>query len=170
MSMEYAARHAELLSDDTVVRYLRIRKPVTLEDQSKWLERALASNTNALHAILALDESDAQAYIGIAQLREIDPVDKTAHGGLLVADKRYWSRGVGSEARGLQLRYAFESLGLRWVFGRTVACNAAARRLLEKTGYEVQGVRPRSRFVEGEYWDEILFGISREKWEASLRR
>ncbi len=169
MSEQYLEAHVRFLNDPDVSRYLRLRPAArALECQRTWLKKVLASERDQLLAILAKESHNA--FIGVVHLREIDHVDKIAHGGMVVGNKQFWGKGVGREARLLQLKGAFDTLDLRWVYGRTVRCNRRARTLMEKTGYRLQGVRPAGRLVDGVYEDELLYGVCRETWEVVWKK
>lgn len=163
MTEAYLETHVRFLQDPEVTRYLRIRETATVERQRTWVRRTLGSPSHELLAIFATGEGDR--FVGLAQLREIDRVDGTAHSGMLIGDRGYWGRGIATEAKLLQLRHAFDDIGLRWIYSRTVSCNLRAQRFLEGTGYREQGLRPQSRLIDGVYHDEILYGVSRETWE-----
>lgn len=170
MCEEYLEAHVRFLNDPLVNKYLRIRgDALGIDSQRAWLQKTLASRSDQLLAVLASGESEG-AFIGTVHLRDIDSNDGIAHGGMMIGNRCFWGRGVATEARLMHLKIAFDQLHLRWVYGRTVACNHRARKLLQSTGYSLQGTRPQSRLVEGVYWDELLFGVSREMWEIVWRR
>lgn len=164
MSESYLEAHVEFLKDKEVTRYLRIRNNANIEQQRKWLRETLRSQNDELLAVFA-KENTRDIFIGLLQLREIDRIDGTAHVGMMIGDKRYWGRGVGGEAGLLQLKHAFDDLGLRWVYGRTASSNLRTQRLLEKVGYKKQGLRPSCRLIDGVYEDELLYGVCRKTWQ-----
>jgi RimJ/RimL family protein N-acetyltransferase len=165
MRQEYLPQHVAFLQDSDVRRYLRIRSEVTIEQQRAWLERVQRSSSDVLHAIIATDD---RSFIGVAQLKDIDVFDRTANGGLVIGDKQRWGKGYATEARSLQLQYAFDHLRLRWVYGRTAACNIGAQRLMVANGYREIGRRPECRLIDGIFYDEYLYAVSREWWLAAL--
>lgn len=164
MSAAYLNDHVRLLQNPRVYRTLRITDEArSLEGQRKWLEKTLA--TDHVLAILAHD-----TFIGMDKLHEINLVDKTSGGGMLISDTRYWGMGIATEVRKRHLMYAFNDLGLRWVYGKTVASNIGAQKLMLKLGYVPQGVRPAARLVDGAYEDELLYGVSKEAFLALHRK
>ena len=58
-------------------------------------------------------------------------------------------RGLGTEAVGLVTAYGIEVLGLRRITLEVFEFNPRARRVYEKVGYAVTGVRPGALVVDG---------------------
>lgn len=172
MEEKYLNDHVRFLQDTDVTAYLRIGIP-NLEGQRAWLQRVLTSSREELFAIFAR-QVESDLFIGVIHLRDVDNESGTAHSGMVIGDKRFWGRGIGTEAKHFQLKYAFEEMGLRWVYSRTASGNVRARRMLENTGYVRQGIRPSCRLVNGRYQDEFLYGASpaswRPRWEAFCSR
>lgn len=159
---------ARQLQDTEVTRYLRLRTPASVEAQTARLRAASDSGSEVSFAVIArkdVGECKEGCFLGLVGLVSVDDVDKTAQGRVIIGEKRVWGFGVGTEARLLQLKDAFDHMELRWVWGSVFAPNVASRKLLEKTGYRQLGTRPASHLVEGEYVDELLYGANREQWE-----
>ena len=167
MRPEYLEALTGYLNDPAVNRYLRIRPPVTHASQVEYFKRTTRSDRDAVFAVLAR-EADARCFVGVVGLHEIDPVDKSARGGAIIGNPAFQGRGIGTEARFLQLRFAFETLGLRMVFGSAIAFNERSNKLLARCGYVRIGTEPASRFSEGAYHDNNLYVVDREGWLRAL--
>ena len=77
-------------------------------------------------------------------------------------------QGFATDAAGLCLRHAFEGMGLHRVRAKVVAGNDASIRVLEKLGFEHEGVRREAHYNQyGEYEDWHLFGILKSEWESA---
>lgn len=89
------------------------------------------------------------------------------------ANLAYWvtppaqGNGYATEACELLLAYAFDDLGLHRVMGNALAPNEASRRVLEGLGFVREGAQRECAFVEGEYVDQILYGLLREEWQSN---
>jgi len=81
--------------------------------------------------------------------------------------KPYWNRGVMSAAVPMALAYAFEVLGVRRVFARCYAVNAASRRVLEKNGFLQEGCQRQHHECMGAIHDLICYGLLRDEYAAS---
>jgi RimJ/RimL family protein N-acetyltransferase len=75
-------------------------------------------------------------------------------------------RGVGTEALGLLLRYAFEELGLHRVQLAAWADNHRALHVYRRAGFVVEGVRRQTRLRDGVWTDEVLMAVLEDEWTA----
>ncbi len=166
MTEDYLPQHVNFLRNPQVIRYVRIRLPITLESQRTWLEQMRTSRADLVFAVLVQPESK---FVGVVGLHEIDHFDRTARGGAIIGDRQYWGRGIATEARFLQLKFAFEVLRLRWVWGSTIRPNKRSQRLLARTGYVQVGIRPRCRRVGNVFEDELLYAVSPAQWRKAYR-
>ena len=66
-----------------------------------------------------------------------------------------FDRGYGTEATLLVRDFAFGPLGLRRLTLEVAASNARARRVYERAGFVVEGVRRQVRLVDG-LWDDVV--------------
>lgn len=71
--------------------------------------------------------------------------------------RRFWGRGVMSEAVPAVTRWALASLGLHRVFAVPFAHNAASVRVLEKAGFTREGLMRRSAVKDGLIQDQWLY-------------
>jgi len=81
--------------------------------------------------------------------------------------KPYWNRGIMSAAIPMALSYAFDVLGVRRVFARCYASNAASRRVLEKCGFIQEGCQRRHHECMGVIHDVLCFGLLKEEYSAA---
>ncbi|WOX09799.1 GNAT family protein [Streptomyces sp. N50] len=75
-------------------------------------------------------------------------------------------RGIGTEATRLILGYGFEQLGLHRVQLEVYGHNHRARRVYEKVGFVVEGVRREARSRDGEWVDKVVMGLLDREWSA----
>ena len=68
-----------------------------------------------------------------------------------------WGRGIATEAVQAVTEYAFGPLDLVRVQAGIFAWNAASMRVLEKCGYEREGVQRKAAFKDGELVDCVLY-------------
>ena len=71
--------------------------------------------------------------------------------------RQFWGRGIMTEAVRAATTYAIDHLGLSRVFAVPFVSNAASARLLEKVGYELEGVLRRSAMKDGVLLDQLLY-------------
>ena len=77
-----------------------------------------------------------------------------------------WGKGYATETLAGVLRYGFETLGLRRIFGNCSVNNLASARVMEKNGLAREGHTKDSYLKWGVWEDEYHYGITRPMWEA----
>lgn len=106
--------------------------------------------------------------IGTVTLRHIDPVHRTAEtgSGLLAAADR--GQGLGTEAKHLLLRFAFETLGLHALSSSVYSGNSRSIAALRKQGYRPAGRLTADVHRRGQFRDTLMFDLLRHEWEAAV--
>ena len=96
--------------------------------------------------------------VGSAFLVDVDLVGQNAELGYWITPDEQ-GNGYATEAAELCLTHAFDELGLHKVWARTVEDNAASKRVLEKLGFQREGVLREHWHGFGRYVDEHRFGL-----------
>ncbi len=73
--------------------------------------------------------------------------------------RRYWGRGIASDAARTLARHGLRAQGLRRLTATVFAPNAASARVLEKVGFQLEGrVRGGCVARDGTVHDELIYG------------
>ncbi len=151
-----------MFSDPQVRAFVDLDLPITPQAEEKWFDRMAESDHDAPLAVVALEEDD---FLGVIGLHNIDWQNGVAISGTILGNKNYWKQGFGTDAKMLQLKYAFLTLGLRKVRAWVVEGNEASLRMLRKCSYELVGCYKKEVFTEGRFRDVFLVEVFREDWE-----
>ena len=105
--------------------------------------------------------------IGLFTLNSWDTWHRHAEIGYDLA-RAYWGQGLASEALDALLRFAFEAMELNHIEADTLAVNSASVRLLDRLGFQLEGVR-REYILEadGLYYDSAIYGLLRREYFGS---
>lgn len=76
------------------------------------------------------------------------------------------ANGYATEAVSVCLEYAFVELGLHKVHDKVWEDNEGSVQVLEKMGFDQEGVLRDHWYSFGEYSDEYLFGLLESEWET----
>ena len=87
----------------------------------------------------------------------------------IVVDRAHRRKGYAEDAVRILLRYAFWERRYQKCNSACVHANEASIRLHEKLGFVEEGRRRRQFFLKGEYYDDVLFGLTREEFDAQER-
>ncbi len=86
--------------------------------------------------------------------------------GIRIGDPAYLERGYGTEATLSFIDYAFAVLGCHKIRLDPFEYKARALAMYEKLGFVVEGRRRENHWSRGRIWDDILMGVTAEKWWA----
>jgi ribosomal-protein-alanine N-acetyltransferase len=81
----------------------------------------------------------------------------------------YAGQGLMTEAVGLAVPFCFDTLGLHRIHAAFLPDNMASRRVLEKNGFREEGFAEHYLQIDGKWADHVLFGLTRERYEAGRR-
>lgn len=84
-------------------------------------------------------------------------------------DEAVAGRGIMPTALALVVDHCFTQVGLERVEANIRPENAASRRVVEKLGFRVVGLRPRFLFIDGDWRDHICFAVSRDAVPSALQ-
>ena len=155
-------------NDPEVIQYLGLYLPMTEMSEQKYIEDlgTAKSATDAVFVIEAIDGEKSKP-VGNIGLHRINPKDHNATFGIAIGDKNYWSKGYGTEAAALIIRYGFEQLNLHRISSSAFSFNERSIKMHLKVGFKEEGRRREVFFKNGAYCDEVMFGLLREDWKKS---
>ena len=94
--------------------------------------------------------------VGFVKLCNIQNRSKAEIGYWLA--KPQWGKGLMTEALTAILTFAFDSLGLHRVYATTHIDNEASQRVLERVGFQKEGVLRKHGRRQGQWVDSVLYG------------
>ena len=134
MSQKFVTEtYVSWLKDPEVTKFLQSRDQ-SLKELSAYVAHRECDPNVRFWAIVS---NETSAHIGNVKLEPIDWSAKSAVFGMLLGDRAYWGRGIGSEVTRLVVEHAFEGLGLEKIELGVEKDNAAAIRVYEKAGFRV---------------------------------
>lgn len=137
----------------------RLPDPYTEAAAESWLQ--LVAARDGKDAIFRAIVADGQIVGTISVEQREDIYRKDAEiGYFLVTDR--WSRGIMTEAVRQVCQIAFAELDIVRITGLVYADNAASRKVLEKNGFVLEGLRKNSILKKGILHDECIYGKQKE--------
>jgi N-acetyltransferase len=156
--------------DPSVFRWMATN-PYAAGGWEGWIAEALAGQAKGAYICWAtLDRASGRA-IGSTRFGDIEPAnDRVEIGWTWLAASRQRT-AANSEAKLLQLTYAFEDLGAERVAFKTDARNVQSQRAIERLGALREGtLRHHIRMPDGFTRDTVYYSILREEWPAVKER
>ena len=112
-------------------------------------------------AALKQDAKDFKARMMTTErekLAMIEPYERRAMVGIVIGDRQMWGRDIGSMALRLLLDYAFTVRGLERIYAETYSFNVASQRLMERVGFQREGILRQHDLHNGVRQDMHFFG------------
>jgi RimJ/RimL family protein N-acetyltransferase len=148
------------INDWRVAQTLQFRWPMSVHQEEDFLGTMYTSKTDMVVAICLKEDN---RLIGGTGLHQIDQVNRRAVFGIFIGDVDSWGQGYATDATRLMIGVAFERLNLRRLELDVHSFNPAAKRVYDKLGFQVEGVRRAHTHHQGQYHDTYLMGLLREE-------
>lgn len=98
-------------------------------------------------------------HIGNLGFHRIDRAHRKAEIGIVIGEPALWSKGYGTEAMDVALRYAFDVLGLNKVSLDVLEYNTRAIRMYERLGFQPEGVHREDAYKEGRFVNVLRMSL-----------
>jgi RimJ/RimL family protein N-acetyltransferase len=150
----------ELLNDkDIYDRTLRIPYPYTEASAGEWLEIAARMTRElgqATHWAIRDEHDRLMGGVGFSEFRPGQ--SHRAEIGYWLG-RPYWGRGIMTTVVRKACAYAFDQWGLAKIIAHVFVHNGASARVLEKCGFEQEGLLRKHHCKDGKQVDARLFGL-----------
>jgi RimJ/RimL family protein N-acetyltransferase len=127
-----------------------------------WLDGLAGDRLSQRFAIEGLEDG---VLLGTANIIDIDWKNGHAFHGMMLGDTATRGKGYGLDTVMAVMRYAFDELRLERLDGDIIEYNEASHRLyVGKCGWREEGRQRRWYFREGQRWDKVLVGVTRQDY------
>lgn len=130
--------------------------PYAREDAVKFIADAMAANPTNRFAI----EWKGQHVGNVGIFPGEDIYRLSAEIGYFIAEP-YWGKGIATEAVRQIVEYGFSTLGMIRIYAGVFAYNPASMKVLEKCGFQKEGIARNALIKNGKIWDEHRYAIIR---------
>jgi RimJ/RimL family protein N-acetyltransferase len=155
---------ASLDSSSRQFLQLGIELPTSVEIQKSVLEKHVDCKDTEGVIVFAIENLEG-INVGGLSLHSRDPKNGTFSFGVII-DREHRGKGYATEAVRILLMYGFWEQRYQKCNSACAHTNGASIRLHKKLGFMEEGRRRRQLFFNGQYHDDILFGMTREEFDA----
>lgn len=149
--------YCDWLNDSEVNKYLET-KEATIDELKQYIHDK-NNNPNCLFLGIFLKENNK--HVGNIKLEPIEFEEKKATLGILIGNKNYWGRGIGTEATKLLVNYAFNTLDLKEVNLGVISENKAAIEVYKNAGFKIDMINKKSTRYGNKYYDGVVMSIKK---------
>ena len=150
---------------DTPARLLlnyEVELPPTIKEAHQANDTFLDFDLSRGRIMFTIETLDG-VNIGGINLNSIDERNGTFSIGMQI-DGIERGKGYGTSAMRIVLRYAFLERRLNKYYGSVLEGNIASASVLKKIGCKEEGVRRQMVYSNGNYHDEIMFGLTKDEF------
>jgi len=152
--------------DKDVNRHLREdRSDMTEKKELAWLRKAKKSK-NEFQMGIYYKEDGKEVYVGNTGLNKIDWKHGTTEFGIIIGDKRYWDRGIGTETLKLMVDFGFKVLKLNSIHLMVDERNKRAQRCYERVGFKYAGKLRNHSVAKGKLINWFVMDTIKKDWKG----
>lgn len=140
--------------------------PFSKRSTEEWIKSR--KDNNLTEHVFCIDDLDGN-LLGTANLVSIDWKNRNAFHGMMIGETGNRGKGYALDSVMAIMRYAFDQLGLERLDGDVISVNTRSFDFYtKKCGWEVDGVRKNFHFRDGQFFDKILLGITRQRYREHI--
>ncbi|MBD3208239.1 MAG: GNAT family N-acetyltransferase [Candidatus Nealsonbacteria bacterium] len=136
---------------------MHIPFPYTLKDAEEWIEKKIREQENGNREGVSFAVEIQKEVVGAVSLFSLE--SHKAEIGYWLAEK-LWNQGIMTGAVAKMTDFGFQELKLKRIYAKVFPFNKASMRVLEKNGYELEGIMKNNSLKDGVLRDDYLFAKS----------
>ncbi|MCG1028999.1 GNAT family N-acetyltransferase [Virgibacillus halodenitrificans] len=162
---KHIVHYYNILSMDEVTRYYGM-DPLEKESDAINMINSFRHNYESKRGIRwGIIIRDMQEFAGTLGLNNLSLWSKKAELGYEL-HPNYWNQGIITEAARSVLNYAFSELALVRMGAVTYPQNIASIAVLEKLGFQKEGLLRRYLYQNNQSHDAYIFSLLNDEWDA----
>lgn len=134
--------------------------PKSLREMEIWYHQAIKNPANKFFTI----KTPKGLHIGNIELNSIDWINRSLEIGILIGERDYWGKGVGTEATLLMLDFIFLQMDFNRVYLNVSSHNKNAIKLYEKCGFKKEGLQKKAFYFNNNYHDVLEMNILKKEF------
>jgi RimJ/RimL family protein N-acetyltransferase len=140
------------------------RGPVSITDEEEWIKQTWKQRQEKTGFTFAVETISDKKLIGGTSLFNFNWLSRSAVFGISIYDPKNWGKAYGQEPTNLVLDFAFNNLNLNRVELYAFDFNKRAQKCYKNVGFTEVGRKRKSRYIDGEYRDEVVMDIMKDEW------
>ncbi len=159
--IEDAENLASVINNKKIQDNLRdgIPYPYTVENAKEYITSMLSADKDETYAFAITVDDKAIGSIGVFRCNNIP--FRSAEMGYYIAES-YWGKGIGTSAVKQTCKYIFDHTNIIRIFAEPFAYNTASCHILEKAGFQCEGILRKNAIKNGVILDMKMYALIKE--------
>lgn len=159
--LEDSASLAAMLNNKNILNNLRdgLPCPYTVNDAEEYIAAMLSADKTRTFAFAIEANNEVIGSIGVFRCDNIH--SRTAEMGYYIGEP-YWGKGFGTSAVEQTCKYIFEHTDIIRIFAEPFAYNTASCRVLEKAGFQLEGILHSNAVKNGNILDMKMYALIKQ--------
>ncbi|MCS7202783.1 MAG: GNAT family N-acetyltransferase [Dictyoglomus sp.] len=157
----------EYAKDKEITKYLSWEPHKSIEDSVRFIEFMLIKYEREGYGDWGIEFKENRKLIGTCGYVWWDRKNSKAEIGYVLS-RKYWKRGLMTEAVKEIIKFGFEKMFLNRIQARCIIENIASERVMQKVGMKFEGILREDIFIRGNYWDTKLYSILRKEFFITI--
>lgn len=147
----------ENIKDKEISKYSGPYSSTSIRNAIKYIKKCSDNIQKKESYCLGIYLKENNKLIGNIGLIDLDWKNKKCEIGFWIG-KNFWNKGYMTEAVLLITEYGFKTLNLHKISAVFHEQNIGSEKVLIKSGFKKEGILKDSIFLEGKYFNEIIYG------------
>lgn len=130
-------------------------------NQQQWYEQIMQKNSDR---VMFMVTTKAGKPIGVCGLIHINLKDKIASVAIIIGEKKYQSKGFGTEILQMLLDYGFNQIRIHKIESEVFAYNQASAKLFKKMNFKEEVILRDSLWRNGKWWNILILSILQNEY------
>jgi RimJ/RimL family protein N-acetyltransferase len=155
------------MNDPEVIAGLTVYRPLSMASEENWFDNMMKKPDDEQIFVIEICPEGEWIPIGTCDYHAIDWRSRNTEVGIAIGAKEWWSKGYGSEAMELLVKYGFETLNMHRVWLRVFERNKGAIRAYEKVGFVHEGQMREMDYKDGQYHNLLIMSVLRQEYHPA---
>lgn len=131
---------------------------VSIDREKKWIEDIIFNDYQD-RLYVAICEKHSNKIIGYTSVSDINHYNKSCFWSGIKIHPDYHRKGYAFQTAKLILDFVFNEMNMERFTGECLEEHIAAKKLMEKAGFKIEGLLRNSVFKNGKYNNQYIFSI-----------
>jgi len=151
-------------NDRLISQYTMVPYPYTLAMAQAFIKDTAKKIKADVSYDFGIVAEGSGEVVGMTAIRVIEGKAKVGEIGYWLG-RKYWGKGIVSEAVTMMLKFAFKDLKLNKVHAKVMRPNTASIKILGKNNFMLEGMLRKHEYKLGKIHDVLVFGLLKEEYK-----